>query len=195
MKEKDIYDYFFNYVEQFKKISEEEREELKSVYKPKLIKKGEFLTEYGKPSSEIAFIVHGFIRVYVIDLEGNEVTLYLKGKGNFIGAFTSFITRKPNKEYVQALTDTEILAISYDDLSMLYEKSHTWSKAGLHVMEDLFMNTTRRTISFVRKTAEERYRYIMEKEPDLLLNVPLQIMASYLGMKPETMSRIRARIS
>ena len=189
------YKVFFDYVQQFKEINEEERKELKSVFTPKTFKKGELITEYGKPSSEIVFILDGYIRVFVIDLEGNEVTIYIKGKSNFIGAITSFITRQPSEEYVQAVTDVEVLAIKYQDLADLYEASHTWAKAGLHVMEDLFMDRTRRMISFIKKTAEDRYRYMLENEADMLLHVPLSIMASYLGMKPETMSRIRARIS
>ena len=195
MNEESNYAYFFKFVERFKVIDDREKEELKTVFRPKMIKKGEYLTEYGKPSSEIIFIISGFIRVFVIDLDGNEVTIYLKGKGNFVGAITSFITRQSTEECVQALTDSEILAIKYDDLSALYERSHTWSIAGLHVMEDIFINTNRRAMSFLKKTTEERYLYMLEKEPDLLLNVPLQVLASYLGMKPETLSRIRARIS
>ena len=189
------YKAFFDYISQFRKLDDEHKEELKKVFRLRSFKKGEYLTESGKHNSEIGFVISGYVRVYVIDLNGNENTIYLTGSPNFIGAITSFLRREPSEENVQAVTDAEILAIKYDDLENLYETSHVWSNIGLHVMEELFMERTRQVISFIKKTAEDRYRYMLENEPDVLLNVPLQILASYMGMKPETLSRIRGRIS
>ena len=189
------YKAFFDYISQFRELEEEHKKELKKVFRLRSFKKGEYLTESGKHSSEIGFVISGYVRVYVIDLNGNENTIYLTGSPNFIGAITSFLRREPSEENVQAVTDAEILAIKYDDLYNLYESSHVWSNIGLHVMEQLFMERTRQVISFIKKTAEDRYRYMLENEPDVLLNVPLQILASYMGMKPETLSRIRGRIN
>jgi len=178
-----------------KKLNDSEIEELKGAFKPKTLKKGEFLTHFGKPASHIAFITEGFVRDYVIDLEGNEVTVYISGKGDLIGAISSFLKRRPSEEYVVAVTDVEMFCVSYKDLTSLYQLSHTWSTVGLHVMEDLFLRNQKKVMSFINKTAEERYKYLLKYESELILNVPMQYVASYLGITPETLSRIRSRIS
>jgi CRP-like cAMP-binding protein len=189
------YNALIEHVNLLKKLTDFETEELKKSFFPKTFQKGEYLTEYGKPTSNISFVTSGFVRDYVIDTEGNEVTVYLSGKGDWIGAISSFLKRRPSDEYIMAVTDVELLCINYEMMMGLYESSHTWAIVGLHIMENLFLQNQKKVMSFIKKTAEERYIYLLENEKELLLNVPMQHVASYLGIKPETLSRIRARIS
>ena len=178
-----------------RELSQEEQDEIKEVFIPQSFKKGEYLTEYGKVNDNLAFVVTGYCRVYVIDLEGNEVTIHIAGNVDFIGAISSFLMRKPSEEYVQAVTDTEILTLSYDKLQHLYATSKSWEHIGRRIMEGLFLRKQLRVISFIKMTTEERYLYLLDKKPDLILNVPGQYVASFLGVTPETLSRIRARIT
>jgi CRP-like cAMP-binding protein len=103
--------------------------------------------------------------------------------------------RIPSEEYVQAVTDTEVLFLGYNELQKLYAKSKTWEHIGRRIMEGLFLRKQLRVISFIKMTTEERYLYLLKKKPDLILNVPGQYVASFLGVTPETLSRIRARIT
>ena len=191
----DLHEALIAVLNNFQELSQEEQDEIKEVFIPQSFKKGEYLTEYGKVNDNLAFVASGYCRVYVIDLEGNEVTIHIAGNVDFIGAISSFIMRKPSEEYVQAITDTEILFLGYNELQKLYAKSKTWEHIGRLIMEGLFLRKQLRVISFIKMTAEERYLYLLMKKPDLILNVPMQYVASFLGVTPETLSRIRARIT
>jgi len=176
-------------------LTDSDKDELRRIFVPQSIKKGEYLTEYGKVNDYLAFVAKGYFRVYVIDYDGNEVSVHLAGNKDFVGAITSFLTRTTSEEYVQAITDTEILTVSYKDLQELYDSSQTWDRIGRRIYEGLFIRKQQRVINFIKYRAEERYNLLMAQYPDMILNVPMIHIASYLGIKPETLSRIRAHIS
>lgn len=188
------HDLLIDVLSTYKDLSSDEQEELTKVFVYETFKKGEFLTEKGKINDKLAFVAKGYCRVYVIDLEGNEVTIHITGNVDFIGAISSFLMRTPSEEYVQAVTDTEVLTLTYNALQNLYNTSKSWEHIGRRIMERLFLSKQLRVISFITQTAEERYLYLLKKNPDLILNVPGQYVASFLGVTPETLSRIRARV-
>ena len=178
-----------------REISDEEGEILRNYFVHEKLKQGEFLSDYDKINKKVAFVSTGYCRVYVIDLEGNEVTIHMAGNGDFVGAISSFLTQTPSEEYVQASTDVDLLTVSYDKLNELYSLSATWEHVGRKIMEGLFLKKQKRVISFIKHSAEKRYQFLMETQPEMVLNVPMQHIASYLGIKPETLSRIRAKIT
>ena len=148
----------------------------------------------GAVSDEILFVSEGYFQSYILnDIE--EKTVHIVGDIDFIGAMASFISRQPSNEYIQAVTKANTLVINYNDLQTLYGQSKSWERLGRNVMENMFVREQGIVISFIKHSAELRYENLMKNRPGLIQNVPLRIIASYLGVKPETLSRIRAKIS
>jgi len=189
----DAHQGLIEHISLMRDLTDEQKDELRKYFVPTSFKTGDFLSEYGKVNNYVAFVKSGYCRVYVINLEGDEVTIHMAGNGDFVGAISSFLTRTPSEEYVQAVTDAELYVISFNNLQELYSLSATWEHVGRRIMEHLFLTKQMRVISFIKHSAEIRYQYLMENESDMLLHVPMQHIASYLGIKPETLSRIRAK--
>ena len=192
--QEEVYQDLFTSLNKIEEINEEEKNQLIDAFTPISCEKGEYISEYGKVNDKLAFVAKGYCRVYVIDPDGNEVTIHMAGNCDFVGAITSFLTQKPSEEYVQAVTDTAMLTITYKRLNELYSTSHKWERIGRRIMEGLFVRKQQRVISFIQLTAEERYKQLMSRKPDMILSVPNQYTASFLGITPETLSRIRAKI-
>jgi CRP/FNR family transcriptional regulator, anaerobic regulatory protein len=113
----------------------------------------------------------------------------------FTGSLASFTLQKPAQFNVAAIEETSLLVIQRNALLELFEKYTCWQKLGRLLAEGLAIRKELREISFLKDSPEERYRKLLEEQPIVLQRVPLHYVASYLGMKPETLSRIRNRIS
>ena len=151
--------------------------------------------EEGEVSNQIAFIKKGFMRAYYEINDGLEVTKYIQPKHLLITSFTSFTSREPSKEYIQALTDCELWVIDYDSMQLLYRKYPKWQEIGRLIMEQIYMNLEKRILSFLTQNAEDRYKSLVKENPRLIHDVPLRYIASMLGITPETLSRIRQKVS
>lgn len=173
-------------------LTKEEEAEISKYLTIKNVSRGEHLVSENQQCEELIFITKGYFRIY-ISHEEEEVTIHLEGAGHFVTAFYSFISRTPSRENLQAVTESEIISIRYDDLQRLYNWNPKIERLGRLMIEKHFIEKEQRVISFIRESGEIRYQNILKKRPEFLLNIPLQYIASYLGMKPETLSRIRAK--
>jgi CRP-like cAMP-binding protein len=181
---------YFNRIVQ---LNEPEIAAVGKLFVPHMLKKGELLVGEGQPCDHIAFVNSGYFRFFITpDIE--DVTTLLSGPGEFISSFAGFLGRTPAPESVQAVTDAETFLISYDDLQKLYVEHPRFERIGRIIIENYFIKKDRRLISFIKDSAEDRYRHLLNHYPDYLQNIPLQYIASALGVKPETLSRIRSRI-
>jgi CRP-like cAMP-binding protein len=173
-------------------MNEEDTLHAKELLSSRQVKKGEVIVKEDETCDFIAYINKGYFRIY-LNQEIKETTVHLAGPGEFISAFSGFISRTPNKENIQAVTEAEIFLIKYKDLQFLFDKSHSIERLGRLIVEKHFVQKDRRVISLITDSAEVRYNNLMDKRPQYLLNIPLQYIASYLGVTPETLSRIRAK--
>jgi CRP-like cAMP-binding protein len=171
-------------------FSEEELEAVWDFFRPKKIKKGEFLTIPGEVAHEIGFVLKGCFRVYYL-VDGKESTRFIGCENIFISSIPSFTTQKPSVEYVEALENSELLMITFQDLQKMYELSPKWERMVRILAELSYNEQQKRIYSLIAYSAQQRYEDLIKSRPDLIQRVPQYIIANYLGISPETLSRIR----
>lgn len=172
-------------------ISETDLEYMVSLFKPLSLAKEEFFLKYDKVCSQVAFVKSGILRVYYPNDNGEETTCYLALANEFITSFPSFTASKPSTENIQAIVPTELLVITKQDLEMLYSKIPITQEFGRKTAENVAMTMEKRMALFMNNAAKQRYEYVMKYNPVLIQTVPLQYLASYLGITPQHLSRLR----
>jgi CRP-like cAMP-binding protein len=183
-----------NYVSRFITFTDDDWKVLQSILTRRFLKKGEFILRGGDVCNHVTFINKGFIRVFNI-VNDDELTINFSFEGNFFTDFASLITRTPTTDYMVAMEDLEILQIQYDDLQRAYESSPVWQKFGRLMAENVLVFVVARNKTLLFNSPEERYLMLMRERPKVMANVPLKYIASYLGITPEALSRIRKRMS
>lgn len=126
--------------------------------------------------------------------DGEDITQTFFFAGNYATDYESFLTQRPSAVYIQAMEDTEVIQCHYDDLQKLYAASHTGERLGRLIAENIFLGLSLRNRHFLLDDPETRYLALMKERPKVIAHIPLKHIASYLGIKPESLSRIRARM-
>ena len=163
-----------------------------SFFTATTIKKGDFLLKSGNHCNGLTFVHSGLLRMFVIT-ETKEVTQWISTKGYFTGDLSSFIFETPSHLSIQALTDSEISTISKENYKRLGDLLPKWHEFEKLFIARCFITLEQRIFSHLSMTAKERYDAFFEENADLFNQVPLQYIASMLGMTPETFSRIRKK--
>ena len=152
------------------------------------------MIKQGKVCDQVAFVVSGKLRNFYIDDAGNEVTCFFVTADSFVSAFTSFLTNTPTHENITALEDTVLRVISKKDieeLSVLIPKMQIFRRI---IAENLFIIMEKRIMMLQSQSAHERYEKMLKENPEILLSVPLQYTASFLGITPQHLSRLRKEL-
>lgn len=174
-------------------LSKEEEKALIERIKPIRLERNTIFVEEGKIANHIAFVKSGYLRIY-FNHNGDEITRDISSVGSFFTALTSFITKMPSFEIVSCITDCELLLISREDLNYLYSNFNNWQMIGRRVVEEMFVRSQKRIYSLLTVSAEERYKKLLKEKPDMIQHVPLQYIASYLGITSQSLSRLRRNI-
>jgi len=183
-----------NFISRFLSFTEEEWRVHQSLLVRRFLKKGEFILRGGEVCNHVTFINKGLVRVYN-EVNEEELTLNFGFEGNYITDYSSFVSRQPTVDFIVAMEDLEILQLSYPDLQAAYEKYPVWQKFGRLMAEYILLFVVDRNRSLLYLTPEERYLKLMKDRPKVIARVPLKYIASYLGITPEALSRIRKRMS
>jgi CRP-like cAMP-binding protein len=157
-------------------------------------KKGELAVKPGMVCNNVSYVNKGLLRSYYL-VDGKEIITSFFPEACYFSDYESFLSRKPAVMYSEAIEDTEVVDLNYDDLQSLYASYPQCERVGRLVAEELFVHLSNRNSSFMLDTPEQRYaRFLQECEP-IVQRIPQYMIASYLGITPEALSRIRARIS
>lgn len=149
----------------------------------------------GQKEIHLSFVEKGIIR-FCTPTEFDDLTFSFAFAGNFVSAYDSFLTQNPSTYQVETITDTIILwSLSHQDLQDIYNKTEIGNKIGRLASEDLFLKKSKREMSLLIDTAEQRYLNLFKEQPHLLQLIPLKYIASYIGITPQALSRIRRRIT
>jgi len=181
-------------IKSFIRLESHETDLLEELFKERFIKKGDFFLGEGQVCKYAGFIVKGLMRYY-INHDGEDRTYDFAHENNFVCNYESFIPQTPSTKIIQALEDCEILQISYEDLQILYKSIEEGERLGRLVIEQVFIQTLQALTSFYTDAPEYRYEKFIQKHPDLQQRISQYHIASYVGVKPQSLSRIRKRIS
>lgn len=165
------------------------------AFQKKTLKKGELFLKAGKVSDEYLFLESGFIRSFLFDTEGNEITLNFYSGGNVVFEVASFFQRVPSQESFQALTDCTVWALTYADLNQLFHEVPEFREMGRTLLVKGFISFKMRTLSMINQTAEQRYETLLKTQPEVFQYAPLKYIASYLGVTDSSLSRIRKELA
>lgn len=152
------------------------------------------LLETGQTENYLSFIEEGIVRCYIPG-EENDLTFAFLFTHNFVSAYDSFLAQSPSVYHIETLTPVVLWSITFNDLQDIYRQTSVGNLIGRMAAEDLFLKKSGRELSLLKDSAEQRYLHLFSEQPHLLLQVPLKYIASYIGITPQALSRIRKRIS
>lgn len=156
--------------------------------------KGDHLIVEGQTEQFIYFLNSGSTRHYFLQ-DGKEFTVDFRFAGDFVTAYYSLITREPSAVSITAMEATAVWMIPYTMLQAFYSRSKNGERIGRLIAEGAYVNRLRREMDLLSRTAEERYHALMAKHPDMARLISVKHLSSYLGIQPESLSRIRKRYS
>ncbi|QGY42502.1 cyclic nucleotide-binding domain-containing protein [Maribellus comscasis] len=182
------------YIKQYVHLSKNETEAIEKILTHKKIHKKELVAETGKACTKVLFIEKGYFRFFHLDTNGNEITSDFYFAPSFITSYTSFITGEPSFVNVQAMVDMEVLEFQRSELYELYSLYPAIERLGRLIAEEVAITSERHLFLLLNQTAEIRYKTLLKKNPEYVNTIPLQYIASYLGITKETLSRMRKSI-
>lgn len=161
----------------------------------KIIKKNDYFNQQNIVCKDLGIIVKGIFRIYYYDDEsGQEKNIFFFSEDQFVVSFRSFVFQHPCRYFIEALEDSEIIYISYEKLQNLYESHKNWERFGRMLAEHFFNNSQVRTEELLFLSHEERYLNLIAEHPNILQRINAYHIASFLGIKNQSLSRIRKRL-
>lgn len=176
-----------NYIE----LNKEDIEIIKSNFHYIPVEKGTTLIETGKHTDKVFFILSGYLKYFKTIDSGEELIIHLYSPDNFAISLNSFFLGVKSEEALQTITQCELLYISKTDLEELYSINHKWHILVRKLLESALIEKEERIIEQLTLTAQDKYAKLLQKHPDIILNVPVKYIASFIGIQPESLSRIR----
>jgi CRP-like cAMP-binding protein len=158
------------------------------------LKKGDFFLKAGEINNRLGFVNKGLIRYFVYKND-DESTIEFTSEGEFIAEYQSFLDNSEAIQYIQAIEDTTLLVTDNDGIQQLYNTTKNGNLIGRLVIEYRYNHLMKQLLSIYMHDPEQRYRNFIKVYPDLIQRVPQYYVASYVGVKPESLSRIRKRIA
>ena len=173
--------------------SEEQVNLFCSKFKAKRTKRNEILLHVGEVNPYMYFVNSGCLRIYMMDAEGREATRFLVMDGRFGTAFPSFILQEPSLAYIQTIEASELLYINFADFRGLMDTFPGWETVYRINLEKDYIASIKRIESLITMDAKERYHLLMASDPQMIQRLPSKIIADYLGISQETLSRLKSK--
>ncbi|MEN5379997.1 Crp/Fnr family transcriptional regulator [Sphingobacterium kitahiroshimense] len=179
----------------YARFSETDIAIIKSKFTQHKFKQKEYILEEGQVSTHLHFIAIGLVRIFYVR-DGKEITSYLSSDNGFVSSYSSFINQSKSYEYIQCLEKSQTLAITYKDMQELYEAVPQWERIGRFFSEQNVLCLADRLLKLQSIPAKEKYlEFLKTSSEKIVQRTPLIHIASYLGITPESLSRIRSEIS
>ncbi|MEX0609648.1 MAG: Crp/Fnr family transcriptional regulator [Balneolaceae bacterium] len=176
-------------------LTNEEWELCKNNFRPKRMLKRQFLLQEGDVCRELAFVEKGALYSYSVDSKGNQHVIRFAFDGWWMANLQSFFTGDPSRLNIELLEDSELLVLDLKNHETLLEKIPAYERYHRIIIQNAYVALQQRVENALGLTAEEKYSRLIKQSPEFMNRVPLHLVASYLGVSPETLSRVRASFS
>ncbi|QKX03897.1 Crp/Fnr family transcriptional regulator [Aquimarina sp. TRL1] len=188
-----MFDLFIQLINQYTLLNQKEIDLLKDTVSIRSYKKNEILFAEGKVATSMYFVLQGWVRLFY-NVNGNDKTAFFYTEGKFICAGESFAKQVPARENYQVLEDTVLVHFEKENIEKLLQYSSKFELISRLATEDELITYQKIVASFVTQSPEQRYRDLLNKNGVIFHKVPQQYIASFLGVSPETLSRIKKRV-
>jgi len=183
------------HLNRFAGLTDKDIADSRPFWKPRKLKKGEFFNMQNMVCNDLGLVVKGIFRIYYSNPEsGEETNIFFFSEQQFVVSFRSFVTRIACHYFIEAMEESELIYISYRDLSALYETHPNWARFGRLLAEQFFTYSQTRTEELLFFSPEERYLRLLDDHPNIINRIPAYHIASFLGITNPSLSRIRKRI-
>jgi CRP/FNR family transcriptional regulator, anaerobic regulatory protein len=185
---------FIQFIQQIVPFTDEELQKVNHLFTEKSLKKGEFWVKEGEFNADMLFVNKGMLRSYFIKDE-IEKTFDLTIENQLVTCTYCYSFGLSSKDFIQAVEDTYLCIISKDNLDALYAQSVKWERLSRILFEGYTIGQEIRLRSFIAETAQERYEKLAEQHPELIQRTPQIYLANFLGITPQSLSRLRRKIT
>jgi len=180
---------------QFAGLSEEDIAASIPFWRTGEVLKGNFYNKRNVVCKDLGILIKGIFRLYYFDpVTEEEKNIFFFSEGQFIVSFGSFVYQYPCSYFIEALEDSQILYLSYNDLQDLYKNHRSWERFGRILAEHFFILSQARAENLLILTHEQRYLNLLKDHPNIVQRIPSYHIASYLGIKNQSLSRIKKRL-
>ena len=189
-----MFDVFFTHVNEKVQLTPAEQEVLKTFFSPKKLRKKQYLLQEGDVCRYMAFVEKGLLRSYNVDDKGNEHMLQFAWEGWWISDTYSFLAEEPAAYNIDAIEDAELLLLSlahFEAMTLQVPKMERYFRI---LFQNNIISKEKRLLSSITYSAEDKYLHLLASRPELIQRIPQHLIASYLGITPETLSRIRKNL-
>ncbi len=190
-----MYEVYFHHFTQKVPLTEAEKDLIKSYLSVKKIRKRQYLLQEGDVCKSIAFVEKGMLRSYTLKDSGTEHIVQFAPEGWFISDLGSFLSGEPSNCHIDAIEDSELVMVTRAASDELSLKCPAYERYLLKLISAAYVSLQQRVNAINSHSIEDRYQDFLQKYPDIALRVPQHMIASYMGLSPETLSRVRRRIA
>ncbi|CAM4084161.1 Crp/Fnr family transcriptional regulator [Zobellia roscoffensis] len=188
-------DHFLNNIFTPSNFSDEELATIIPKFKKVTFSKNDFILEEGKTENHYWFIESGFVRSYVVNTEGKDISTNFYAVGDIVIDWTSFFLRNPTRENIQALTDCVCWQLDFDTFQELFHSIRSFREQGRTTLVNSYFALKKQNVAMIADQASERYLKLLREKPHIIQNISLKHIATYLGVTDTSLSRIRKEIS
>jgi len=176
-------------------IPDEQWTIFQKLAEPMTVKKNSCFARQGEPSNSIAFCMNGLLRLYYTTANGTTFNKSFCSSGDFVASYRALLTSSPSYFSIEALMDSELLVIRYEHFQSLFTEHICWERLGRNIVEQLYIKKEQREYELLMLSAEERYRLFLERHSHMINDIPQYHIASFLGITPVALSRIKRKIN
>ena len=175
-------------------ISDNDIKLCNDYFEPVIFPKNRIIEEEGKIPQYLYFVISGYMRLFYYNENGDEITSHINCPPGFITSYFNFINQTKANENVECITECELLRITKNNLDLITSKSDAFKNFSIWVFQQSIVYNENRSKELATLSAEQRYQKLIDNYPHIIHNVPLQYIASFLGMNAKSLSRIRKQM-